>query len=98
MCIMLDDAKYFFSARLAYPWSEYPLGGPALGAVTLLLVGLTLWTYLGHQNASRGRILLVLVLRLLALLVALLTAVRPSVGIQEEPKVPSTLLLGIDLS
>lgn len=95
---MPDAANYFFSSRLAYPWSEYPFGGPALIGVTLLLIGLTLWTYLGHPNASRGRIVLVLMLRLLALVVALLTAVRPSVGIQEEPKVPSTLLLGIDVS
>src|SRR5262245_39222711 len=94
----MSATDYFFSSRLAYPWSEYPLGGPALIAVAVILVGLTLWTYLGHPNASRGRIFIVLVLRLLALLVALLTAVRPSLGIQEQPKVPSTLIFGIDLS
>lgn len=94
----MSSTDYFFSSRLAYPWSEYPLGGPALAIVAILLVGITLWTYLGHPNASRLRVAIVLVLRLLALIVALLTAVRPSVGIQEQPKVPSTLLVGIDLS
>ena len=95
---MPSATDYFFSSRLAYPWSEYPLGTPALIVVALLLIALTVWTYLGHPNASRGRVLIVLVLRLLALAVALLTAIRPSIGIQEQPRVPSTLLVGIDLS
>jgi len=98
MLRMPSSTDYFYSSRLAYPWSESPLGLPAFMVVACVLVGLTLWAYLGHPNASRGRVLLVLVLRLLALAVALLTAVRPSVGIQEQPKVPSTLLIGIDLS
>jgi hypothetical protein len=63
-----------------------------------LLILFTIWTYSGHPNASRRRIAFVLVLRLLALLVALLTAVRPSIGVQENPKLPSVLLIGVDVS
>ena len=94
----MADLDLFFSSRPAYPWSVYPLGLPALGAVALALVLLTAWTYLGHPQATRRRVLVVLALRLAALLVALVTAVRPSVGVQEDPKVPSVLLIGVDLS
>jgi hypothetical protein len=94
----MSDAEIFLSARPAFPWSEYPLGPVALAAVAGLLVGLTLWTYLGHRQATPRRLFTVLGLRLLALLVALVTAVRPRVGVQDDPKLPSTLLIGIDLS
>src|SRR5690349_16078227 len=94
----MTESSYFFSTRPAYPWSEYPAGLPALAVVAAVLVALTVWTYLGHPQATGRRLVVVLGLRLLALLVALLTAIRPSVGVQEEPKVPSTLLIGIDLS
>ncbi|MCZ2342980.1 MAG: hypothetical protein LC104_14495 [Bacteroidales bacterium] len=94
----MTDTEFFFSLKPAFPWSVYPLGWPALGAVAGLLTVLTIWTYLGHPQAHRRRVLIVLTLRLLALLVVLLTAVRPSVGVQEDPKLPSTLLMGVDLS
>ncbi len=89
---------YFLSANPAPPWSFYPVGLPAFGGVAVLLVLLTLWTYLGRPQATGRRLLLVLGLRLLALVVALLTAVRPSVGVQEDPKLPSTLVIGVDVS
>lgn len=89
---------YFFSTRPAYPWSVYPLGLPALGAVAVLLVLFTLWTYFGHPQATRRRVFVILTLRLLALLVALVTATRPSVGVNENPKQPSVLLVYIDVS
>ena len=92
------DTSLFLSTRPAYPWSVYPLGLPALGVVALLLVLLTLWTYLGHPAATRRRVVTVMLLRLGALAVTLLTALRPSVGFQEEPKVPSLLLIGVDTS
>ena len=94
----MSDAEIFLSARPAFPWSEYPLGPVALAVVAGVLVGLTLWTYLGHRQATPRRLFTVLGLRLLALLVALVTAVRPRVGVQEDPKLPSVLVLGIDLS
>ena len=92
------DTSLFFSTRPAYPWSVYPIGLPALAVVAILIVLFTVWTYLGHPQATRRRVFIVLTLRLLALAVTLLTAVRPSVGFQEEPKIPSVLLIGIDLS
>src|SRR5262245_46760098 len=95
---MASASDWFLSTRPAYPWSVYPVGLPALAVVAGLLVLLTLWAYLKHPQATRKRVLIVLTLRLLALAVTLLTAIRPSVGIQEEPKVPSHLLLAIDLS
>ena len=63
---------YFFSSRPAFPWSVYPVGLPALAVVAGLLVLFTIWTYLGHPQATRRRVFVVLVLRLAALLVAAL--------------------------
>lgn len=95
---MASTTDYFLSTRPAYPWSEYPIGLPALGIVAVTLVGVTLWTYLKHPAATRRRVTIILGLRLAALVVALLTALRPSLGVQEDPKVPSILVIGIDLS
>lgn len=89
---------YFFSSRPAYPWSISPVGLPALAVVAVLLVALTIWSYTGHPNATRRRIVIVLTLRLLALAVTLLTVLRPSIGIEENPKLPSVLLIGVDTS
>lgn len=89
---------YFLHWRPAYPWSISPVGLPALALVAVLLVTFTIWSYTGHPNATRRRIAVVLVLRLAALVIALLTAVRPSVGVQEDPRFPSVLLIGIDVS
>ncbi len=89
---------YFFSSRPAFPWSIEPVGLPALALVAGLLVAFTIWTYTGHPNATRRRIFIVLSLRLLALVVALLTALRPSIGVQENPKNPSVLIIGVDTS
>jgi len=94
----MSDSSFFLSTRPAYPWSVYPIGLPALAIVAALIVVVTVWTYLGHPQASRRRVFVVLTLRLLALAVTLLTALRPSVGVQEEPKIPSVLLIGVDLS
>jgi len=90
--------EYFLNWRPAYPWSVSPIGLPALAIVAALLVASTIWSYTGHPNATRRRILILLALRLAALVVALLTALRPSVGVQEDPKVPSVLIIGVDVS
>jgi len=89
-----------FSFRLdpVPPWSSGVFGLPALFAVAAALVALTLWSYRGHTQASRRRIGVVLTLRLLALAAALATTLRPTVGVQENPKVPSVLLIGVDTS
>lgn len=91
-------ADYFFTTRPAYPWSISSIGWPMFAAVAVALIVLTLWAYLRHPQATRGRVLVVLILRLLALLLALSTALRPSIGYQEDPKLPSHLLIGVDLS
>ncbi len=91
-------SDYFFSTRPGFPWSVYPIGLPALAVVAVLLVLFTIWTYLGHPQATRRRVFVVLMLRLAALVVALLTAVRPSVGVNENPKQPAVLLIGVDVS
>jgi hypothetical protein len=91
-------SDYFYSSRPGFPWSIYPIGLPALAVVAALLVVFTVWTYLGHPQATRRRVLVVLALRLAALVVALLTAVRPSVGVNENPKQPSVLIIGVDVS
>lgn len=62
------------------------------------IAALTVWSYVGHRQASAGRLILLTALRLLALLVALVTACRPHVKVEEKPNVPSKLLIGIDLS
>lgn len=89
---------YFLSSRPAYPWSVEPAGLPMLALIAGLLIVFTIWTYIGHPNANRRRVLIVVTLRLAALLVTLLTALRPSVGVQENPKTPSVLLIGVDFS
>src|SRR5688500_4746263 len=91
-------SDYFFSSRPAFPWSVYPIGLPALAVVAVLLVLFTVWTYIGHPQATRRRVLIVLALRLAALAVALITAVRPSVGVNENPKQPAVLIVGVDVS
>jgi hypothetical protein len=91
-------SDYFFSSRPGFPWSVHPIGLPALAAVAALLVLFTIWTYIGHPQATRRRVMIVLALRLAALAVALLTAVRPSVGVNENPKPPAVLLVGVDVS
>ncbi|HSQ58001.1 MAG TPA: hypothetical protein VLM40_19915, partial [Gemmata sp.] len=89
---------YFFTMRPAYPWSLEPIGLPALAAIAGLLAAFTIWSYSGHPNATRRRVFVVLTLRLVALVVALITALRPSLGVQENPRIPSFLPIGIDVS
>jgi hypothetical protein len=56
------------------------------------------WTYSGHPQLNRFRLLALMSLRLAALTIALLTAIRPAVGVQQQPRYPSVLLVGVDLS
>lgn len=92
----MGETEYLFSWNPAEPWAAYPFGTIALTVVAAVLVLLTLWTY-RRQTTSRRLSFLVL-LRLLALAVALITAVRPAIGLLEDPKIPSVLLLGVDMS
>jgi uncharacterized membrane protein len=87
-----------FAADPAWPWSSSGVGLPALAGIALFLAGLTLWTYQGVANANRRRIAAVVALRLLALLLAVLTVLRPAVTFRDDLKVPSTLIIAADLS
>ncbi len=84
------------AADPAWPWSLPRVGLPALAVVAVLLTGLTLWTYRGARAASRRRVAAVLGLRLLALLLALLTMLRPSFAFRDDLKTPSVLLIAAD--
>ncbi|MCI0705387.1 MAG: VWA domain-containing protein [Planctomycetia bacterium] len=89
---------FFPHWRPALPWSIDTIGVPALVIVATLLVLFTIWTYFGHPQATRKRLFILVALRLAALIVALITAVRPSVGENQNTKVPSVLLIGVDTS
>ena len=94
----MQEADWFVTLRPTYPWSIPFYGLLAWAVLAILLVGITFWTYGGHPQLSRRRLAGLIGLRLLALTVALITAVRPAVGVQEEPRYPSVLVVGIDLS
>jgi uncharacterized membrane protein len=63
-----------------------------------LLVLLTVWTYLGNVRGTPKRVTTLIALRLLALLMAVIMAVRPAASLTEIPKLPSTLIVAIDSS
>src|SRR5262245_7402813 len=85
-----------FAADPAWPWSLPRIGLPLLAAVAVFLAALTILTYRGA--APRGRVVSVVALRLLALLLAVLTLVRPAVAFREDLKVPSVLVVAADCS
>ena len=64
----------------------------------LFVVYFTLATYRGSARARGGRLAVLIVLRLLALLLTLFTVARPAVGFRSDNRQPSLLLIGIDLS
>lgn len=86
-----------FTTDPASPWSSPGVGGPALIAVAVLLLALTVWTY-RPARVGRFRFAVILSLRLAALLIALLTILRPSVSFREDLRVPSTLVVALDAS
>src|SRR5436309_2010141 len=83
-----------FAADPAWPWSLPRIGLPLLAAVAVLLAALTVLTYRGA--APRRRVSTVIALRLLALLLAVVTVVRPAAAFREDLKVPSVLLVAAD--
>jgi hypothetical protein len=85
-----------FAADPAWPWSLPRVGLPALAVVAVVLALLTVWTYRGVANATPRRVTAVLGLRLLALLLALLTLLRPAFAFRDDLKVASTLILALD--
>src|SRR5262245_17453971 len=69
-----------------------------LAAFAALLVFLTVATYTGSAASTPRRIGTLIALRLLALLLAILLALRPAAAITEIPKLPSTLIVVVDAS
>jgi uncharacterized membrane protein len=67
-------------------------------AAAAALVALTVWTYVGSAASTPKRIGTLIALRLLALLLAILLALRPAAAITEIPKLPSTLIIVVDAS
>src|SRR3954468_14580923 len=81
------------------PLTESDLPGYViLLACAALLVGLTVWTYTGSSATSPRRVTTLIGLRLFALLLAILLALRPAAAITEIPKLPSTLIIVVDAS
>ena len=84
-------AATYLTTDSAWPW---PVPGTFV-AVAILLVGLTVWTYLGR--ASRRKLAIVLALRLIALIVTLLLILRPSIAHEDEDTIdPTKIIVVID--
>jgi uncharacterized membrane protein len=91
----MASLPFEFSSDPAWPWSISAIGLPALATVAIVIAGLTVWTYRDSALSNR-RIAVVVLLRLFALLIAVLTVVRPAVAFREDLKTPSTLLVALD--
>lgn len=74
------------------------IGYVILIACAAALVVLTIWTYTGSSASTPRRVATLITLRLFALLLAILLALRPSAAITEIPKLPSTLIIVVDAS
>src|SRR5688572_15544995 len=83
----------------AYPWSIPTIGPAAMLGVALALVAITVWTYVGVEQANARRIVGVIALRLGALAVAFCILLRPSIAVtQLEGVGDSKILLVLDQS
>ena len=92
-------ADTYLTADPAWPWNPQGLGMTALAGVAVLLAALTVWTYVGVRGASPRRVGLVLLLRLLALVIAFIVILRPSLAVEEEDNVqPSRVFILLDYS
>jgi uncharacterized membrane protein len=91
-----DSSLFTFDP--AWPWSFGSIGLQAFLLVALVLVGLTVWTYHGVRGANSRRTATLIALRLLALVIACLACLRPSLALRDELRVPSTLIIAADAS
>lgn len=81
-----------------WPWSLPPFGLWVMTLVALLLVGLTVWTYVGASGSNSRRLFIMLGVRLGALALTCFMLVRPSLAFREEMHLPSTLIFLLDAS
>ncbi len=94
----MSPQSYTLTADPTWPWSLPGAGTLALLVVAGLLVGLTVWTYSGLPRAGWKRVVSLVLLRLTALLLAILALVRPSVAARDSQRERSLLLLLLDAS
>jgi len=81
------------------PLTNADLPGYAVLLVcAVVLVGLTLWTYLGETQTTPRRLAVLIFLRMIALVIALLTALRPALSVTDQPRLKSTLVIVLDCS
>src|SRR5215470_2715000 len=71
----------------ASPWSLPGVGLPALALIAAVMIGLTIWTYFGVRGATVRRVAMVL---------ALLAVLRPSLAFHDTKHAPSLLLIAVD--
>lgn len=97
---MEPDRTYDIVTNPAWrPFTEADVPGYVVLLVTgVLLIGMTVWTYAGSSTGTRKRIGILVGLRLVALFLAVMVALRPSAAVTEIPKLPSTLIVVIDSS
>ncbi|GEM_PF-233709 len=74
------------------------MGGILFCALPALLVGLTVWTYIGIPRATTFRIGVILFIRLAAIFMAFFVAFRPSVAIFDKQTIRSIIYLLLDSS
>lgn len=89
---------YFTKENVNVPVDPDVLGYVFLAVCAAVLVGLTLWTYLGAAQTTSRRLFILIFLRLLALVIAMITAIRPALSIVEQPRIPSTIVIVLDTS
>jgi hypothetical protein len=94
----MSSHSFNLTTDLTWPWSIPGLGLPLLLAIAAVLVGLTIWTYVGVPRANRRRVALLVLLRLSALLLAVLALVRPSLAARDSTRERSLLLILLDAS
>ncbi len=92
-------ATVYITTDPAWPWSLPAVGVTALVGVALALAALTVWTYLGVAKATPRRVGTVLLLRLLALAVAIIVVLRPSLAQDDaDTSLASKMLVHLDVS
>src|SRR5262245_55011376 len=95
---MNAESTYSLTADPAWPWSVSAGGLTMFLVAAAVLIALTVWTYLGVPRAGYRKVAVLLALRLLALLLALLSVLRPSIAARDELRLPSVLIVAADAS
>jgi len=81
-----------------WPWSLPAFGWPALALTALLLMSAAAWSYLRAPGGKRYRVGIVLGIRLVALVLIFLALAGTSCVNRDEMKVPSILIVAVDVS